>query len=84
MALEGVVTAGCSLILSSRFPDLSSLLHFHLPYRRIIRENEEQYQRERARREAELTQKLTRTTEGPAHHIVHVSGGECRVRVSDG
>jgi hypothetical protein len=41
--------------------------------RRIIRENEQQYLREKARREAELTQKLVRTSEGPAHHIVHVS-----------
>jgi hypothetical protein len=45
----------------------------HLYRRRIIRENEQQYLREKARREAELTQKLVRTSEGPAHHIVHVS-----------
>jgi hypothetical protein len=40
--------------------------------RKIIAENEAQYQRELARREAALTQKLVRTSEGPAHHIVQV------------
>jgi hypothetical protein len=40
--------------------------------RKIIAENEAQYRREVARREAALTQKLVRTSEGPAHHIVQV------------
>mmetsp|Transcript_2371 Transcript_2371/g.3728 ORF Transcript_2371/g.3728 Transcript_2371/m.3728 type:complete len:557 (-) Transcript_2371:102-1772(-) len=38
--------------------------------RRIIEENERQYQREMARREQDLKNKMTRTSEGPAHHIV--------------
>lgn len=40
--------------------------------RRIIMENERQYVKEKNRREQELAQKLVRTSEGPAHHIVQV------------
>uniref|UniRef100_A0A7S3GV59 Trichohyalin-plectin-homology domain-containing protein n=1 Tax=Spumella elongata TaxID=89044 RepID=A0A7S3GV59_9STRA len=38
--------------------------------KRIIAENDRQFQREQARREQDLAQKLVRTSEGPAHHIV--------------
>lgn len=46
---------------------------YPLIYRRIIAENDRQFQREQARREQDLAQKLVRTSEGPAHHIVQVS-----------
>lgn len=40
--------------------------------RRIIEEQERIYQRERARRDEEMSQRVKRSTEGPAHHIVQV------------
>jgi hypothetical protein len=46
------------------------ILFFVFHSRRIIEEQERIYQRERARREEEMSQRVKRSTEGPAHHIV--------------
>jgi hypothetical protein len=42
----------------------------HAEDKRIIEEQERIYQRERARRDEEMSQRVKRSTEGPAHHIV--------------
>ena len=41
--------------------------------KRIIEENERQFQKEQKRREQALANKIQRSTEGPAHHVVQVS-----------